>query len=269
MKNFKIKKGIEEIKKICLTQDEKSQILSSILQKKVTLPVRSPYLIPSYFMIKPRAMVYALVAVFILISTVGTSFAAERAVPGDLLYPIKVSVNEPVVGLLATDPVSKASWEVKKAERRLVEAQALASEGKLTEDKRVEIENRFNQYSEKFSQISNTELESDNRGKSQKSNHDKKQFNLNVVNDLHHKFESDINVETKKLDKIKENSNDGQKNEIQQLQNNIEDKVRKINEDRNEGVGSTTDHIKRNVNFPSNDNKNSERERDNRGGRGN
>lgn len=269
MKNFKIKKGIEEFKKICLTQDEKSQILSSILQKKVTISVRSPYLIPSYFMIKPRAMSYALVTLVLLVTTVGTSFAAEKAVPGDLLYPIKVSVNEPVVGLLAIDPVSKAVWEVKKAERRLAEAQTLASEGRLTEDKRIEIENRFNEHSEKFNQISNKELESNNGGGGQKNNIEKKQLNLNVGNDLHDKFEADISVETKKLDKIKENSNDEQKKEIQQLQNNIEDKVKKIKEDGNEGIRSSMDQIKKDINFPSNDNRNSERERGNRSGRGN
>ena len=51
----------------------------------------------------------------------GISYAAEGAVPGDALYPIKVSVNEEVRDLVAFSPEAKADWETRRLERRLAE----------------------------------------------------------------------------------------------------------------------------------------------------
>src|SRR3989344_6698441 len=56
----------------------------------------------------------------------GVSYAAEGAVPGDALYPIKVSVNEEVRDIVALTPEAKADWESRLVERRLEEAEKLA-----------------------------------------------------------------------------------------------------------------------------------------------
>jgi hypothetical protein len=63
---------------------------------------------------------------------VGTSYAAQDALPGDALYGIKINVNEPVQGSLATSPSAQADWNTELAQRRLAEAATLAAEGKLT-----------------------------------------------------------------------------------------------------------------------------------------
>jgi hypothetical protein len=55
------------------------------------------------------------------------SFAAENTVPGNVLYPIKIHVNETVRGALAVTPQSKAAWEVDLVERRLEETEKLAT----------------------------------------------------------------------------------------------------------------------------------------------
>jgi hypothetical protein len=60
-------------------------------------------------------------------------FAAERSVPGDVLYPIKVQFNEEIRSTLALTPYQKVEWETARVERRLAEARLLATEGKLTE----------------------------------------------------------------------------------------------------------------------------------------
>lgn len=63
---------------------------------------------------------------------VGVPALAERAVPGDVLYPMKVRVNEEVRASLTSGGYEKVAWETKRLERRISEARLLAKEGKLT-----------------------------------------------------------------------------------------------------------------------------------------
>lgn len=55
------------------------------------------------------------------------SFAAETTVPGDVLYPVKVHVNESVRGAVTVSPTAKAEWEIHLVERRLEEVEKLAT----------------------------------------------------------------------------------------------------------------------------------------------
>ena len=73
----------------------------------------------------------------------GTSYAAEGAVPGDLLYPIKVEVNENVKSALAVSADAEARLQARLAEERLEEAQKLAARGELTTEASVDISTRL------------------------------------------------------------------------------------------------------------------------------
>ncbi len=53
------------------------------------------------------------------------TYAAEGALPGDVLYPVKLSVNESVIELLQRTPQKKAQWAARRQERRLTEARRL------------------------------------------------------------------------------------------------------------------------------------------------
>ena len=64
---------------------------------------------------------------------------AERAVPGDVLYPVKVSFNEELRSTLALSPYQKVEWETARLERRIAEARLLANEGKLTPEVEAEV----------------------------------------------------------------------------------------------------------------------------------
>ncbi len=66
---------------------------------------------------------------FILI---GVPFLAERSVPGDMLYSMKVRVNEEVRASFTSSGYEKVAWETKRLERRIAEARLLAKEGRLT-----------------------------------------------------------------------------------------------------------------------------------------
>lgn len=58
----------------------------------------------------------------------GIAWAAEGTVPGDLLYPVKVRVTEPIIAGLSVTPARRAQWDVRRIERRLTEAAALDKE---------------------------------------------------------------------------------------------------------------------------------------------
>lgn len=66
-------------------------------------------------------------------------FVAERAVPGDTLYAMKVQFNEEVVSSLKFDTYQKVEWETERLNRRISEARLLASEGRLTEAVEAEV----------------------------------------------------------------------------------------------------------------------------------
>ncbi len=74
-----------------------------------------------------------------LLLIVGVPFAAERTVPGDVLYPVKVRVNEEVYSELSLSSYEKLAWETRRVERRIAEARLLAKEGKLTNEAEAQI----------------------------------------------------------------------------------------------------------------------------------
>ena len=116
-----------EADNIRLTSAESSAMRARILGTPSPVVVkRSPYVFMSYHL----RMTMAGLALFVIAGT-GTVSAAQGALPGDLLYPIKVSVNEKVEVALAPTPAARAQVQAKLAERRVDEAQALASRGRL------------------------------------------------------------------------------------------------------------------------------------------
>lgn len=80
---------------------------------------------------------------FVLVVGIGTSYAAETALPGDPLYAIKVGVTEPLQGILNVSPVARAVWDTELLSRRLEEAATLASKGGLNDSNRASIESQI------------------------------------------------------------------------------------------------------------------------------
>lgn len=88
----------------------------------------------------------ALVAVLVLLGG-GTSFAAERALPGDALYPVKVNVNEKVSAAFQLSAEDKANFDARLAERRLAEAGTLAARGRLNAEASARVQKSFEEFS--------------------------------------------------------------------------------------------------------------------------
>jgi len=83
--------------------------------------------------LRPIAGIVAVVLI------VGLPLAAESAQPGDVLYMMKVRVNEEVQARLALSPYEKVAWDVTRVERRVAEARLLAKEGKLTTEAETQL----------------------------------------------------------------------------------------------------------------------------------
>ena len=94
----------------------------------------------------------------------GTSLAAERALPGDVLYPIKVVINEPVVSALSLSVEAKIDWEAELAGRRLKEAVELADAGKLNSEVEEKLSEEFTKHETKVRErIANLEEKGDEK----------------------------------------------------------------------------------------------------------
>lgn len=70
-----------------------------------------------------------------LLFFIAVPVAAERALPGDALYSVKVRVNENVRSQLTFSPYARVEWESERMERRIAEARALARAGNLTPER--------------------------------------------------------------------------------------------------------------------------------------
>jgi hypothetical protein len=94
------------------------------------------------------ALVLSLVLA-VTLAVAGVSFAAEDAIPGDMLYPVKVSVNEEVRAALTPTAEAKAAWDAARAERRLHEAAQLVAEARFDDAAKARIEDAFFEHAER------------------------------------------------------------------------------------------------------------------------
>jgi TolA-binding protein len=138
---------------IKLSTDEKSNIrknLSEYISKDIPkdAPIKTIYgdfVISHFFSQSLTTRMYVpAIALLTLLLVTGTSYAAQSAIPGDVLYPIKRSFNEPIEKVLAISDRSKAYTELKQASRRLEEVEILSVRGELGEDIAESLEEDFN-----------------------------------------------------------------------------------------------------------------------------
>ncbi len=149
-----------EAENVRLTSAERSRIYRALhaeMEKTAPTIVPSPFFPTNFFF--SRAMVA--VALILVLGTGTATYAAEASLPGDLLYPVKVNVSEPITGVFAFTPSAKAEWHARVAEARLAEAETLTERGTLTEDTSVALSNDFNAHAAAVTDITTTIRESD------------------------------------------------------------------------------------------------------------
>jgi len=135
----------DEARNLRMTPEEKQAMKSRLFgaPTPVMYPTRSPYLTFQFFAMRAVAGI-----VLVLIVGGGTAYAAEGALPGQPLYAVKINVNEPVEVALATTPQAKVAVETQLAQRRVAEAEALASQGSLDATTSDELEHNFDEHAQ-------------------------------------------------------------------------------------------------------------------------
>ncbi|MEK7068633.1 MAG: DUF5667 domain-containing protein [Patescibacteria group bacterium] len=120
-----LKKAAQELR---LSAGEKTAMRARIFGLPAHAPVQSQYFSFSFQFLQTRVL--APLAIVLLVGS-GTAYAAEGSLPGGVLYPVKIYVNEELAVSLTRSPEAKAEVHATIAERRLGEAQELAARGEL------------------------------------------------------------------------------------------------------------------------------------------
>ncbi|MDP3953938.1 MAG: DUF5667 domain-containing protein [bacterium] len=153
MSKLNFEKFVEDSKKIKLEKSEKDRILHFLKAEMMNESVREK-VSPGHILWSTKLYQFKFnftkpmpIAIIIaLLITGGTSFAAQQSLPGDVLYPVKLEVNENVRGWLALSDEAKASLEARLAEERLKEAEKLAVKSELNAEVRAKIEQNFEKH---------------------------------------------------------------------------------------------------------------------------
>src|SRR5437763_954383 len=110
---------IKEAKNVRLNADDKALARNALIMYMREMPVRS------FNLARFHVIRFASAAFAIVLFGGGISYAAQGALPGEALYPVKVNVTEKVLGWLKVSASSKTAFEMSLAETRLQEAEKL------------------------------------------------------------------------------------------------------------------------------------------------
>jgi len=155
-----INKIKEAIKKISLSGEEKEALLGKVAAYVRETPIGERPVAESYALYfaltktaasKKYVQVFAVVLFFILCG--GVSLAANSALPGDFLYPIKVNVNEQIETMFAFGTVAEAQVAARHADERLSEAEKLVVKGKIEASAKAKIKTNFKNRAEHVSRL--------------------------------------------------------------------------------------------------------------------
>lgn len=132
-----IKNLLERIPGIALTESERDEMKKDIRQYVEGHPIpEQKFSWATLF----RTVVAP--ALFCIAVIGGGVLAAEGAMPGDVLYPVKVSVNEQIRAAFVSTPEGEARLESEILQRRLAEVEQLAAENQLDARIRLDLERR-------------------------------------------------------------------------------------------------------------------------------
>ena len=142
-------RGIEELKKIRMTDAEKSRIFETVL----STPIKSPYMkkVSMFaFVYSHHAKMIIATSLIVVISFSGVTYASDSSLPGDLLYPIKTRVVETTLDVVNQSSEKKIVWEEEKVSRRIIEAEKLAENDELDDERSEELERKIEESSRAF-----------------------------------------------------------------------------------------------------------------------
>ena len=132
-RKFSINEIRQSLQTIVLTATEKAQMRDALALRlsahQKDAHTRNVGIVSPYRYIRTHRVSASVFLGFVL--SASTAGAAMSSLPGDVLYPVKVHINEPVEILITRDPAALVRVEKKHAETRIREAETLISSGKL------------------------------------------------------------------------------------------------------------------------------------------
>ena len=182
--NIKLNNGIKDIREIKMNTDEKKRILENILNSDLVFrgePIKSPfwsYLFVSKFG-KNSFTFYGSAFCLLIFLSGGLVFASSTSLPGDILYPLRVSVIEPFGGVLTFSTLAKIKYESNLATERLVDAEILSDRDNLTSVKEKELNNLLENHTKSFNKAINKFQEKKSTKKETDKNEDKDKTIIN------------------------------------------------------------------------------------------
>lgn len=202
-----------------LSQEERSAVEQNILNFISQNPVRQtdqPRLSQwSNVFLTKLSFVPSMAILLILMVLIGggVSAGAEKALPGDVLYPVKVGLNEEVRGWFSVSEEAKANWEIERAQRRLEEAETLASEGSLDLEARENIEANFEAHADRV------------RGRIDKF---ESKENFKAAADVSSKFETSLKVHHRILNRLTVETEDEVKKEVKPIEAKVRSEAKTL-----------------------------------------
>lgn len=152
----------------------------------------------------------------------GAAFAAQDALPGQMLYPVKVNFNEEVLSLAAVTTEAEARLQAELAERRIHEVGVLAAKGELSETEKRTLKARFEKHSKASARLL-SQLEGKNRSK--------------TVARIQSEFEATLAVHEELLRRLAEGESDTAKG-YQEILEDIPDNSNKENKGQDKSTST-------------------------------
>ncbi len=221
---------MENARNIRLTPDEKADMKRTVLSfmeanPAIAAPVREPErqrpllqrsLINLIQLINFKPMPIIIAIVLMLTAGGGVSYAAENSLPGDILYPVKVSINEPVREALTFSTEAKAKLGADLAERRLDEMEKLSIKTDVKAETKAEIEKNFQDQINKMKDLL-TRLENEK--------------NVDAATGISSDFEAALKAHSKILERLASTEKDDEQ-EIKGLNESVKQGAKDAEESR-------------------------------------
>lgn len=157
------------------------------------------------------------VSVFAIFLGTGVVFSAQSALPGDVLYPVKVGVNERVLSFISFSDESKAKYDVRLVQLRLEEIEKVASGKKIDTQTSTKITSLLDQHL-KDVKAHTANTKSENKSK--------------VSVEIHSDLEASLNAHTQILNNLAGKESDGDPKNIQSILLDVQSKTVQIGQQR-------------------------------------
>jgi hypothetical protein len=238
------KKGINDLRKLGPTSTEKDLMLSRISEATGIKEAEFKGKIPTYNELRWSFLFHGvpLASLLVLVLVFGSGafiVKSKGSIPGDVLYPIKTVVEEPLVGAVSSfSEVSKIQWEADKADRRLSEVEELTEKGKISTSTIDKAEEGFVKSAKAVdSMIQSKKTTDDSKTQEKKA-------------EVRNNFEKKVEEHNKKLNTLKKNLPSDIKKKVDNFQKSVmknlrtEDKQKDSDDKSNEKTATTTPEVK-------------------------